>query len=318
MTETESIPTPADLEELAAYVEDRLDAERRGRVEARLARDEVYAEILADTLDALDLEEREAREERVVSIDRGVRTARWRHDWRVLAAAAVVVLAVALALVFTSRPGPGTDWTRDLEAVALVASEDWTVSGLPTDRGRGVRGETSREAALEPLDAFELGVRWADVVVAVGALAEGSPSETSVIEARNLAARWVADAADWGVPSIARTVGILVEPLGGRAEEPIAIDLARAEAKVAELGGEAGRFFTAGRWAESARLAARAGDVEAVRRIWRDREVTSALASPEVEARRAEIAERLAGDPDPEALEAAFLELIAAALESSE
>ncbi|MEM8929863.1 MAG: hypothetical protein AAGE94_01745 [Acidobacteriota bacterium] len=266
--------TEADLEELAAYVEDRLDASGRARVEARVARDDAYAELLADAVMAWDDEEDEevissevdstvtdiagrSPSDRSRAGDMSRARRRWHSGRQVLALAASLVLVPTLMWFVRPTVGPDTEWSDGLVSTAVLADERWSTNGLPRDRGFATLA-----------DAFALGVLWEDVTVA-SRVADTSAKADDVAVA-------VAACGDWATVAEAIDMGRPAEHLKSHcADDPLAAVTATRVMVLDALtirqsfGEDLETAFTVGRWAESARLWALAGDLDAVRRVWR-------------------------------------------------
>ncbi len=154
-----------DLEDLAAYLDGRLSAERRTRVEERLLRDEDYYDVFLESSRFLEQEQRRQDEGGEV-----VAPAVWWRSWKViapLAVAATLVMAVGLPRLIV---GPSTGyWVVRLDAKAAIATKDWGTPGWQTSRGGSdptpIRTDLRRQQEL----AFRIGSHTVDLKVALRA-----------------------------------------------------------------------------------------------------------------------------------------------------
>lgn len=246
-------PEVPDLEDLAAYVDGRLAAPRRTLVEARLARDEEYYTVFLDTVRFQEEEAEPAEREGTV-----VRPSRWRRPGGILiSVGAAAALAAALGVWRTE-----TDWTAHLDPAAIVATgEGWDSPGWPVYRGGEEESPALEE--LRPI-AFRLGVRTVDLRIALaGGDLEAAESHIGQLEG------WCE--AIGLFPSVVRYEALDLESpdrdLLKREVAEIEAELARDLQDVPSYQ----RRYATGQWAESARLAAAAGDQETLRRILRSR-----------------------------------------------
>jgi len=232
-----------DLEDLAAYLDGRLDAERRRQVEERLARDEGYYEVFMET-------SRFREEEGLAG---AAPPQRRRLPWLPLLAAAAVVL-VAVGVWRLSLPADPTIWLEKIDAEAVVAMEDWDDPGW--SRVRSASPFISGSGAEER--TFRLGVRSIDLRLA---LAAGDRLEA---EKASVRMGYMVEELDL-LPASFYTS--LAENLND--EET---DLAVLKAQVLELEGALeeslsmspteARGFAVGQWLQTTRAAALAGDRE--------------------------------------------------------
>ncbi|MFN7942900.1 MAG: zf-HC2 domain-containing protein [Thermoanaerobaculia bacterium] len=250
-------------EEIAALVEGRLSPAARTRVVEHLADCDECRELLAESL-AVAREagiELPAVEAAAVPVHPAARPR--RATWIPGTLAAALLIAAALAWFY----GPGRE-------TGLVGSS--AVARLAADPGTRLGGEWSEpvwsvtrgEGPAYPLPAiaFRLGVRSADLELA---LARG---ESERLAARRLAAELAQLA---GQIPLADPVASVYRSLGDRLAAAGPVDrarLARDAAVAADLAREAAdpELFDLGRWAESGRLAAVAGQPEPLR-VWRRR-----------------------------------------------
>lgn len=143
---------PPDLEDLAAYIDGRLDAARRAAVEERLAGDEGYYEVFLETVRTQrELEAIGNTGAKVVAL----RPRRW--PWLgAVAAAAALAMAVGLGVFETTDP------LALLDAPAVVANKAWNAPD----------GSVSRSSDGVPSDAlaaFQLGTHGVHLRIALEA-----------------------------------------------------------------------------------------------------------------------------------------------------
>jgi hypothetical protein len=238
-----------DLEDLAAYIDGRLDGERKAQVEERLLRDEEYHEVFLDTVRFQ--EEQAGDVGKLVVPDAG----RWRRSWRLaVPMAAAAILAVAVGLFYPGRGPTADDWVSCLDAEAVLAQgKGWDDPGWSRTRGPGERPYPPQQLA------FRLGVHTLHLRLALGA----GDRQASSRQSGKLA-------------NLARDAGLLMVPslYDNLDTETGDIDVLQAQ-QAEELlvksydDSPEGRLFVFGQWVEAGRLAALAGDGDAFARIVR-------------------------------------------------
>jgi len=248
---TSDPPGIPELEELAAFIDGRLEGTARQAVIERLARDETYYEVYADTLRTLEEEEDEAPSTTVAPFAGGRR--RLLRDLSILAA----ILAIAVFALF--RPRPVLEQPGDF--IAALGAEPAKLAGRLRDdvpawsRVRSVAPPPGLPAAA---GACRLGAHliWLDAALAAG---HGE-------QAQRLARRLGGLLRDLERPVLASAYDELAARLeAGEPAADVRPDAAFAAALVVEgFAGEPG--LDLGMWGESCRLAATAGDADFFRR----------------------------------------------------
>lgn len=288
-----------DLEELAAYADGRLEGERRASVEARLARDEELYEMLLDA--ARFREEEEAAREAVPQKGRLYTFQARRVRWAAAAAVAAAALVWVYFVAPFGGPGPGGSDGPEFRVAALSQDlatgtdlearygADWVDPPGSAWRGEEEAGALRLGALLVDLDAsLRAGDRRASTVVLariLGSLKAGTTERTCRTLSEKLAAG--AGRAE------------LLE-LAGLAEAYLGEDLASPD-------------FDLGRWAEAGRLAALAGDEEALRRPAFREALDALLARKRIAPRLEAVAGLLTEEPlETTAIASALTEILAA------
>lgn len=259
---TESAHKSPDLEDLAAYIDGRLSAERRAAVEERLVRDEDFYEIFQQTASSQDEEDGGQTP--------GGEVLAWRRRPAFLALATAAVLFAAAVGFLILRFGPGQDVASVLDAAAIAALDrPWSEPGWSSIRSP--RGDL-RELSTEEL-AYRLGVRLVDLRIALAV--EDRPRIdrlTEDLEKISAAA---------GRRSIAAGFANLRKAVENGELAGAPARLAVLEERLAEgfdvFPGAAARLRL-GRWTETVRLAALTGDSDTVRRLRREAPEVAELA----------------------------------------
>jgi hypothetical protein len=269
MTETRRPSPPRSVdpcpepEEIAALVEGRLAPAARTRVVEHLADCDECRELLAESLAVAREAGIELPAVEAADVLLHPATRRRRAAWIPWTLAASLLLAAALAWLYGSWRETGLVGSS---AVARLAADP--EARLGGEWSEPVWSVTRGEGPVHPLPAtaFRLGVRSADLELA---LARGGSER---LAARRLAAELAQLAAS--IP-LADPVASVYRSLGERLAAGGAVDRARLAsdaAVAADLAREAAdpALFDLGRWAESGRLAAVAGQPEPLR-VWRRR-----------------------------------------------
>ncbi len=258
-----------DLEDLAAYLDGRLADELKARVEERLLRDEDYYEVFTESL---RFQEEQAEE----TGGEVVTPAVWWRSWKTMAPLAVAAALVAALGLPRLMLGPPTgELLKRLDVGAVVAAGDeWADPGWPRLRG-------DSRSDLEPEQrAFRIGTRTVDLQVA---LVAGDRAAASLAAAQ--LDQWADD--DFLVPIGA--YADLRARINGGEPDALKIQAADLEDHLAEgLEDAAGRRYALGRWNETGRLAALAGDAEVLAGIWRRRRVARGIEKIEPQLERLE------------------------------
>jgi hypothetical protein len=220
----------ADAEQIAALLDDRLDAKQRADIVARLATSEAAFESFVDA--AAILAEGTTSSSKTIAI-RPRRTA-----MMVLAAAAVIAAILAPAVLFRSRATSD----RPERFAALLASQsqlaaDWNGAPWTTTRG-------AAEPLTDSARGVRLGARLTDLALEVRGQDARGPRT-----ARDIAA--LLDAVPGSAP-VARVFRQIANPVSGAAERDSLLDL--GEPLVATIAGR--DLVDLGAWMEAARIAA--------------------------------------------------------------
>ena len=243
MSRPQTLP---DLEDLAAYIDGRLDDARRLEVEARLADDEDYYELFLETT---RLQEDLAKEIPATNdgATRVVPIRRRRGLLAGLAAAAALALVVGWSL-WESDPLAG------LDADAVVAHPEFSDRGLKVLRGSSDTLESQHRA-------YALGVLAVDLELAS---TSSAAQAVSLMEDLTQQLEGSIDDVGFGRVQIRQALGDLTGCLkedridDARSRVPPLIE--RLEDATQLLGYEAD--YLRGRWVETGRLAAIANDRE--------------------------------------------------------
>ncbi|MEM9655660.1 MAG: hypothetical protein AAGA65_26475 [Actinomycetota bacterium] len=258
-----------DWEDLAAFIDGRIDEDRRRQVEHRLAIDPDYFEVFASTV----------KDDAVA--DRGEDRA---NDGTTLGqsllwvpAAAVALLALALGLLWPAASNDPATYLQKLSAQEIIATPGW--NRLPwsvtLSASEPPRHLTNKQRA------FRLGVRTIDLRLTLTAGDAGQAE---------LASQRLAVLSDaLGLPGPALFLRDLAMDIDKAEMADLEADVQALEARLVEaLNAPVRRHFAAGRWLQVTRLAAIASD-----------EATVAVLLDEVD---------LNGDPAWTALRAALQE----------
>lgn len=252
-----------DLEDLAAYFDGRLSAERRAQVEERLVRDEDYYDVFLENVHALQ-EKADERDGGEVELAAG------RRPWRVaaevatvagpLAVAAALVAAIGLSLLRGRGPSTG-EWVARLDATAVVGwGKLWDDPSWERSRSGGPEVSLLTPEQL----AFRIGTRTVDLRVALAgddllAVKRASTQLATLTNAR--------------IDLLLFSSGY--EDLTQRIDSDPLVDLttktADLEAYLAEAledSPEAGNYHL-GQWNEAGRLAALSSDAEVLAGVFR-------------------------------------------------
>lgn len=239
-----------ELETLAAFADGRLTGAERIRVIEHLASCDDCLEVVVETAEVQEELDEEASSPGTVLRHPGV----WRRWMPAVAAAAVLVLAVGGLWQFGWLLGP--DLSVDtlaarLEQAPARLGDAWQEHGWPQFRG----GEASIE---ERRAAFRTGVLAVDLQLAL---------RTGERERALGFVRALVDALtdiDYTAPTRASYRRLVIEPLeGGEPLAGIAREAAEQDHKNPALIDEL--YYELGKWAETGRMAALAGDREALR-----------------------------------------------------
>jgi len=264
------------LEELAAYLDGRLDGERKERMEERLARDEELYEVFVESAafeqrGTLAAEE-EGDEPTVVegfprldavsspAADELSPGRRWA-TWAVAAAVALVAVGVSWLLSVQSPLRRSGDLLADLRLEVAAGTDlearlgaGWYDPAWPARRGTGDVGADGLTAEVR---SFRLGAQTAALDAALAA----GDREAAYVLASRIAA--LAEAGE--LFAAAALFGELADAAEG--PEPVAELVERARrgerylVEVAEV-----ERFRAGRWAETGRLAVGTGELDLLAR----------------------------------------------------
>lgn len=254
-----------DLEDLAAYVDGRLSAERRAWVEAHLLRDEELYEVFLATVEFQKEHGRSAEKP----------NPRWSRIWLLLPLAAAAALALTLAPSLLRERAPTQKWAELLEPAAIAAlNEDWSDPGWSRKRGEN--------CPLPEALPFRMGAWSLDLRLALLA-GDDVEAQQLALQLANLAAcgglylqesAYSQLAAQW---TVTRAVD--------RREQATSI-----EKGLAELFGDDPRelrLFRLGGWAEAGRLAAATRNAPALARIIRNAPETGEI--PEIKPQLAKL-----------------------------
>ncbi len=160
MSTAESTPRRIpDLEDLAAYLDGRLEAAERQAVEERLAEDTDYYQTMVETV--------HFREEMAAdgSVDAGPVTSSRTSPrrpillWQGLAAAAVLVLAVGLW--HFNRSSASELFYATVDAPAVLAIEGWDQRGWRVNRSTSLPAGLSRSELAFRLGTHQVGLKLA-------------------------------------------------------------------------------------------------------------------------------------------------------------
>ena len=232
-----------DLEDLAAYLDGRLQPAERAAVEARLAEDADYYETMLETVRFRE----EMAAEGAASPEPAVATAapRWPTGlWSGLAAAAMLVLAVGIWQL--NRPSAEDVFYAAIDPQAVLGIDRWDARTWKVNRSSSLPNLPS------PQLAFRLGTQLVDLHLAVTA-DDADETYHQVIQARQLVDQLdlVVGVVLYGELAAAVEDGQPADELQRRATE--------AETRVTAFLGPrtvAGQALRAGRWCEMARLSA--------------------------------------------------------------
>lgn len=270
---------PIDAEELAAFIDGRLEGERRQRVIERLAEDEEAYELYSAVIEVREALETEVADSAVPQVPpaseggaaalfrpatpagpEGGRTRRrgkllgwWRSErsrtsWLPAAAAIAAGVAVTvLAVWWVLRP----TGSRQLLAAFDAGTVSPPVARAALDRLEPAYRGVEEERAAQ----FKLGARAFDLALAVEA---GEPES---------AARWLDEMsrlleqvpASFGLPEIYQSLAVRLDE--GEPPRSLRRDVAEAEREIeAALDLPEQPLFAFGRWLEAVRTAAAHGD----------------------------------------------------------
>lgn len=231
-----------DMEMLAAFIDGRLSGQQKAAVEERLLRDEDFYDVY---LAAVQFQQEEA-----ASVQMSVKPRR-RPLQTFVAVAAAVLLTVAISLFFRDRRPTTINWAAQLKAEDVVANADWSQPGWSDYRDGEAAGSQYTPEQL----AFRMGVRSLDLEIAV--------ATTDREMARFFAQRLVAMTHAANLFIVSSDYEELVVQLEYG-------DITRLLPLVDELRWNVGtmlgaralekQYFLLGRWLETGRLAALAGD----------------------------------------------------------
>ncbi len=289
----------ADLEDLAAYLDGRLSAERKAQVAARLLRDEDYYEVFIENV-------RYQEEQAVAGNARVVAPAAWWRSSKViapLAVAATLVAAVSLPRLVLGPPA--SDWVERLDPAAVTGIAEWDDPGW--DRLRGDADPALRRPDLRRQQelAFRIGSHTVDLRIALEA--EDSPA------AKNAAIQLEKRAFETMVLMAAADYGELKVQIDDRDFDLLRTRAAELEEYLAEeaFEGTPATRYALGTWNEAGRLAALTENAEVLAGIWRRRRVAQGIG--EIEG-HLEALETVVEQPEPdfEAAAAAFSEIATA------
>ena len=246
-----------DLEDLAAYLDGRLSADRRTQVEERLLRDEDYHDVFLESSRFLEqIGRQEAGSGGVVA------PAVWWRSGKVMAPLAVAATLVVAVGLWRLMLGPSTDrWVTRLDAARIVDQEGWDDPGWPVLRSSNLALGRYQPEEL----AFRLGIRTVDLQVALMADRRDAARMLTALLAE------LADAADLVV--VAYAYRVLQDQIEGAEIDALAEQASQVKALVTEsyevTPSEAGRFAL-GAWTEAGRLASLAGDARTLAGVFSD------------------------------------------------
>ncbi len=153
-----------DLEDLAAYLDGRLSAEHKARVEERLARDEDYYEVF---LESARFQEEQAAAGEDAEV---VAPAAWWRSWATIVPAAIAATLVAAVGLPRLVLGPTTEqWAARLDPASVTGIKDWRLPGWQTNRGDPdpMPGKVDRQRQREL--AFRIGSHTIHLRIALAA-----------------------------------------------------------------------------------------------------------------------------------------------------
>jgi anti-sigma factor RsiW len=294
--EPNAAATPLDLEQLAAYLDGRLTPQERAAVEERLAEDEDAFELFAEAARLAETAAAPAGE----VVDLSLRGMRLRGNRRAatrwigpLAAAAVVLLALGLATLQPWRglsSVPSATWVAALPAgddLAAVLGDRWTEAAW--SEYRSAPGPLAYPLFPPEVAAFRIGARTVDLAAALRA----EDADTASSLAAQLESLYPNLESTTAATIVMAQLALTLEQAGPQAA---AQDLATLDE---HHGVEPASYYETGRWAESARLAARAG----ARPFFESRLWSRGLRALQRQAQTPELrqlAERLPGSAPPD------------------
>ncbi|HUP24117.1 MAG TPA: hypothetical protein VNB06_14395 [Thermoanaerobaculia bacterium] len=283
--------TPLDLEQLAAYLDRRLPPQEGAAIEERLAEDDEAFELFAEAARLAEAPAPPAGEVVDLSLgDRRRAATRWIGP---LAATAVVLLALGLA---TLQPWRGLSsvasatWVAALPAgddLADILGDRWTEAAW--SEYRSAPGPLASPLFPPEVAAFRIGARTVDLAAALRA----DDAATASALAAQLESLYPSLESTTAATIVMAQLALTLEQAGTQAA---AQDLASLDE---HHGVEPARYYETGRWAESARLAARAG----ARPFFESRLWSRGLRALQRQAQDPELrqlAERLPGSAPPD------------------
>ncbi len=268
-----------DLEDLAAYLDGRLSAERRAQVEERLLHDEDYYDVFTENVQFL--QQHGQQEQAAAGGGEVVAPAAWWRSSKVIAALAVPAAIAATLVVAVSLPrlmlGPTIDdWVARLDAKAVTSSKDlW--HDPDWQRPRGGSGSTPVQPDLRRQQelAFRIGTRTVDLQVALAAgdrtVARGAATQLK---------QWTGDS--FYLLPYRQAWAELMERIDVEDPSALRAEVAELERHLAEQGFEGGPAdrYKLGKWNEAGRLAALAKDAKVLAGIWRRQQIARGI--PEI------------------------------------
>lgn len=247
-----------DLEDLAAYLDGRLSAERRAQVEERLLRDEDYYDVFLES--SRFLEQEQGRQDEGGEV---FAPAAWWRSWKVIAPLAVAATLVVAVTWPRLMLRPSTDkWVTRLDAARIVDQEGWAEPNWTVFRSGNIAQGLYQPEEL----AFRIGIRTVDLQVALMADNRNAAWELTVLLAE------LADAAELVVAGYAyRDLQNQIESAEFDALAEQALVVKRLVTESYEITPSEARRFALGVWTEAGRLASLAGDARTLAGVFSDR-----------------------------------------------
>ncbi len=257
-----------DLEDLAAYLDGRLSAEHKARVEERLARDEDYYEVF--------LESARFQEEQAAAGDDAevVAPAAWWRSWATIVPAAIAAALLAAVGLPRLVLGPSTDVLAErLDPASVTGIKNWYLPGWKTNRGDSDPTSAEVDPRRQRELAFRLGSHTIHLRIALAAEDRSAAKRAARQIERRTEEHDV-------LISYSATYEAFRNSLEDEEIEALRLQARELETTLAKsiADVQGADRYALGQWNEVGRLAALAGDDKVLAGVWRRRWAATRIA----------------------------------------